>query len=72
MLASLTVLFVVLKVYYNFVPLSLFVELSRFIPIIGPVYKDISIVICGICLLERFPLNFFFYVKTWNYVDVYP
>ena len=39
------------KVFYNFVPLPLFVELSRLIPIKAPVYKDISIFNCAVCLL---------------------
>ena len=40
----------VVKVYYNFVPLTLFVELRRFIPRKAPVYKDISIFNCALVL----------------------
>ena len=52
------------KVYYNIVPLTLFVELSRFIPIKAPVYKDISIINCALCFVLKVyynivPLTFF-------------
>ena len=40
----------VVKVYYNFVELTLFVKLSRFIPIKALVYKDIRNFNCALCL----------------------
>ena len=47
----------VVKVYYNFVPLSLFVELWRFIPIKAPVYKDISIFNCALDFVVKVYYN---------------
>ena len=46
-----------MKVNYNFVPLILFVELSRFIPIKAPVYKDISIFNCALCFVVKVYYN---------------
>ena len=43
----------VVKVYYNMVPLTLFVELSRFIPVKAPVYKDTSIFNCALCFVVK-------------------
>ena len=44
--------------YYNIVPLILFVELSRFIHIKAPVYKDISIFNCGLSFVVKVSYNF--------------
>ena len=41
----------VVKVYFKFVVLTYFVELSRFLPMIGLVDNDISIFYSTLCLL---------------------
>ena len=46
------------KVYYHFVQLSLLVVLWRFVPINGPVYKDISIFNCALCFVVKVYYNF--------------
>ena len=48
----------VVKVYCNFLPLILFVELSRLIPIKAPVYKDISIFNCALCFVVKVYYHF--------------
>ena len=47
------------KVNYNFVPLTLFVELSRLLPIKASVYKDITIFNCELCFVVKVYYNFF-------------
>ena len=47
----------VLKVYYNIVSLTLFVELKRFVPIKAPVCKDISIFNCALCFVVKVYYN---------------
>ena len=54
---QLFTLFVV-KMYYDILPLTLFVDLSRFIPIKAPVYKDISIFKCARCFVLKVYYNF--------------
>ena len=48
----------VVKVYYNFFPFTLFLELRRFIPIKAPVYKDISIFNCALCFVVKVYYHF--------------
>ena len=48
----------VVKVYYNFVVLTLFVELSRFITITEPLYKDTSIFSSALCFVVKVYYNF--------------
>ena len=46
------------KEYYNIVPLTLSVELSRFIPMKAPVYNDISIFNCALCFVVKVYYHF--------------
>ena len=48
----------VVKIYFNFVELTLFVKLSRFIPIKAPVYKDISVFSYALCFVFKVYYNF--------------
>ena len=48
----------VVKIYYNFVVLTLFVELSRFITITEPLYKDTSVFSCALCFVVKVYYNF--------------
>ena len=61
------------KVYNNIVPLTLFVELSRFKPIKAHVYNDISIFNYSLCFVEKVSYNFIeltLFVKLSRFIPI--